>query len=150
MNRRGFPIHFRPGFSSYLSGTTLEDQVRVIEFGFFLQSTSEKSVRQQRSTYDSRVRPTIEGAIKSFFSNNPQDALIVTYESLDGRHKARKNLFERWYNESGSSIEMFNAITTMDDTLFDHSLFVLRSNKHREDLISAFYLFIKIIQSTKR
>nr|WP_239059517.1 DUF6169 family protein [Bacteroides sp. 224] len=47
---------------------------------------------------ENKVRNTILVILSKFFENN-QSALVVIYDSIDGRQLYRKRLFDKWYNE---------------------------------------------------
>jgi hypothetical protein len=91
-----------------------------------------------RSISDIRIELTIRFALKKFFENK-LNALVVVFDSFDGRHHARARLFDRWYkNSNAGNIDKIDATGKIDDIEIISSLFLETTNPFYEEIKSSF------------
>ena len=76
--------------------------------------------------------------MKKFFENK-LNALVVVFDSFDGRHHARARLFNRWYKNSNAvNIDKIDAIGKIDEIEIISSLFLETTNPFYEEIKSSF------------
>ena len=136
--------------STYLIGTDIEGKVPLLEFSFFAYGSP-----NQKNKYDPRISTTIVSIIADFFSAFPTGALIVTYDSTDGKARNRKVAFRRWYNQasSGDLIERYDDYIniSIDNIVLriDCSLLVKSDNPYRNSILKGLRGFIRLAASYK-
>lgn len=92
-----------------------------------------------RFPHDSKIETTIKHAINKFFGEN-NDALIVVLDSMDGRHHARKKLFDSWYcRHANSSIHKLDAHSVTEEIEIIASLLVEKSNPYYKEIVGSFF-----------
>lgn len=138
--------------SEYLTESSIQENINLIDFSFY---PSKKS--NQKLPNDARIEATIVKIVEQFLTNNPTSALLVTYDSTDGRHLARKRKFDYWYTreKTSLSVEKYNALTGSDtgspahNIQFIHSLFIREDNPYRYQVLTVLNDFIQIINLQK-
>jgi len=95
-------------------------------------------INSVKPVIDNRIEITIQFALKKFFEKKV-NALIVVFDSCDGRHQARARLFERWYRNSNvQNIHKIDATGVIDDTEILTSLFLETSNPYYDEIKASF------------
>ena len=132
--------------SEYLFGTDIYGLVRLVDFSFFVQKKSNLGV-----SYDPRIAPTIIDILDQLFDVNPEYAVIVTYDSTDGRHLVRKRKFDSWYRRyiPSHSIEKYDAYSGSDRLQYIHSLFIRTDNPYRYKILTELNEFIQVLNLSK-
>lgn len=95
-------------------------------------------LNSKKAVKDVRIEMTIRHTFTKFFEEN-KDVLIVIMDTHDGRHKARKRLFELWYkNANVTYVEKINLSCKTEYVEIEASLFVEKSNPYNETIKTAF------------
>ena len=95
-------------------------------------------LNSKKAVKDVRIEMTIRHTFTRFFEEN-KDVLIVIMDTHDGRHKARKRLFELWYkNANVTYVEKIDLSCKTEDMEIEASLFVEKSNPYNETIKTAF------------
>jgi hypothetical protein len=100
---------------------------------------------------DDRIEPTIIHFLSVYFGKQT-NALVVVYESLDGRHNARHLLFSKWLNRHTSEnyLERVGFAIHMDESLDIKGLFLFRADHPQHDeILKIVDSIIKDMQSLK-
>ena len=98
-----------------------------------------EQVRKGKTSVDKRIQTTIEYVLSLFFENNA-DAVLVVLDSSDGKHLARKRLFDKWYNQSNkSTIEKYEAACITEEIEIITTLFVEKNNPFKNFILSDYY-----------
>lgn len=90
------------GFEYIVTFRTLKDALQdypeiadiIFELGF-----ERKNHKNQRNSYDEKVRNTILHIIISFYTSIPHAAIFYICDNLDNSHKGRSKLFDKWFDE---------------------------------------------------
>lgn len=92
---------------------------------------------------DVRISHTIVSILSQFFENN-LNTMIMVCDNIDGKERKRNALFERWYQNYGTShIVKYDASVETEDYMLYVSLFVHGSNPLRKDIVSYFYELVR-------
>ena len=103
-----------------------------------------EQVKKGRTATDVRIQITIEYVLSLFFENNT-DAVVVVMDSSDGKHLARKRLFDKWYYQSEKlSIEKYEASCNTEDIEIVTTLFVEKTNPFKNIILSDYYELVKL------
>ncbi len=87
---------------------------------------------------DVRIELTVRYTLELFFEKN-SDALITIMDSLDGKHRARKRLFDSWYkNAHCNNIEKADFCCNLENMEIISSLFVGSSNPLKSEITQSF------------
>ncbi len=104
-----------------------ELDLRVIELTFYPD-------REIKTVADPRIEATITHLLKDVFSKI-ENALLIVYDSSDGKHRARKILFEKWFKRNtDSNLEKINfEIESVDVDI--KGMFLFRKDHPQHDLV---------------
>jgi hypothetical protein len=103
-----------------------------------------EQVKKGKTLADARIRITIEYILSLFFENNT-DAVVVVMDSSDGKHLARKRLFDKWYYRTRKmSIEKYEASCNTEEIEIITTLFVEKNNPYKNIILSDYYELVKI------
>ena len=103
-----------------------------------------EQVRKGKTSTDARIQITIEYVLSLFFENNT-DAVVVVMDTSDGKHLARKRLFDKWYYQSRKlSIEKYEASCNTEEIEIVTTLFVEKNNPFKNIILSDYYELVKI------
>ena len=103
-----------------------------------------EQVKKGKTSVDVRIWLTVEYVLSLFFENNA-DAVLVVMDSLDGKHQARKRLFDKWYDRSNkSTIEKYEAACITEEIEIVTTLFVEKNNSFKNLILSDYYELVKI------
>ena len=87
---------------------------------------------------DSKIATTIVEILRRFFSHN-QNAMIMVCDSLDGKERKRRKLFDRWYDHfADDNILKYDASAPLDEYQLYLSIYFTRTNPNKEQLLRAF------------
>ena len=108
---------------SFLKYPTLSERSEYVLYMFNIEQ-----VKKGKTSLDARIQITIEYILSLFFEYNT-DAVVVVMNSSDGKHLARKRLFDKWYHQKRKlSIEKYEASCTTEDIKIVTTLFFEKSN----------------------
>jgi hypothetical protein len=88
---------------------------------------------------DRRIAATVVEVLRIFFQDN-ENAMIMTCDSVDGKQRKRRQLFDRWfdiYNEN-SILSRVDVRRGNSDYELLVSLYYKESNPNKEQLLKAF------------
>ena len=124
---------------SFLRYPTLSDRSEYVMYMFNIEQ-----VKKGKTSTDVRIRTTIEYVLSLFFENNT-DAVVVVMDSSDGKHLARKKLFDKWYYQSRKfSIEKYEASCNTEEIEIVTTLFVEKNNPFKNIILSDYYELVKL------
>ena len=124
---------------TFLRYPTLDERSEYVLYMFNIEQ-----VRKGKVSTDSRIQTTIKYVLSLFFENN-SDAIVVVMDSSDGKHFARKRLFDKWYYQSGKmSIEKYEASCNTEDIEIVATLFVEKNNPFKNTILSDYYELVKL------
>ena len=124
---------------SFLRYPTLSERSEYILYMFNIEQ-----VRKGKTSTDARIRTTIEYVLSLFFENNT-DAVVVVMDSSDGKHLARKKLFDKWYHQSKNfSIEKYEASCNTEEIEIVTMLFVEKNNPFKKIILFDYYELVKL------
>lgn len=116
----------------------------VYELSFF----PEKKVKTNK---DSRIEATIIAYLKDFFERE-ENALIVVYDSLDGRQHIRNVLFKRWlskYDPTGILEQFDFKIELLKDKALEGQFLFRADHPQHDDIVEIVTTVIAELQSLK-
>jgi hypothetical protein len=140
----GYGYRFETDFGfvyelSFLKYPILSERPEYILYMFNIEQ-----VKKGKVSADARIRITIEYILALFFENNT-DAVLVVMDSSDGKHPARKRLFDKWYHQSGKlSIEKYEASCNTEEIEIVTTLFVEKNNPFKNIILSDYYELVKL------
>ena len=103
-----------------------------------------EQVKKGKVAVDARVQATIEHILSLFFENNT-DAVLVVLDTSDGKHFARKRLFDKWYCKSEKMfVEKHEASLNTGSIEIVATLFVEKDNPFKRNILSDYYELVKI------
>jgi len=93
----------------------------------------------QAHPVDMRIAATIVEILRHFFRDN-EHAMIMVCDSMDGKEEKRRKLFDRWFERYADHqrILKYDASAPLDEYRLYLSIYFLRSNPNREQLLRAF------------
>lgn len=95
-------------------------------------------LNNMRAPKDVRIELTIRHIFTKFFEEN-KDVLIVIMDTFDGKHKARKRLFEKWYkNAKVTHVEKIDLSCRTEEVEIEASLFVEKLHPYNVEIKRAF------------
>ena len=106
-----------------------------------LKNTFSFSIEPEDNTphpLDTKIAATIVEILKRFFLNN-QNAMIMVCDSLDGKERKRRKLFDRWYEHFASdNILKYDASAPLEEYQLYLSIYFTKDNPNKEELLRAF------------
>ncbi len=124
---------------SFLRYPTINERLEYVLYMFNIEQ-----LRKGKASVDVRIQITIEFVLSIFFENNI-NAVIVVMDSLDGKHLARKRLFDKWYNKSNkTTIEKYEAACSTEEIEIVTTLFIEKNNPFKKVILSDYYELVKI------
>ena len=103
-----------------------------------------EQIKKGKTSIDVRIQITVEYVLSLFFENNA-DAVLIVMDSLDGKHLARKRLFDKWYSQSKKpAIEKYEAACITEEIEIVTTLFVEKDNPFKNLILSDYYELVKI------
>ena len=103
-----------------------------------------EQVKKGKVSADIRIQITIEYVLSLFFENNT-DAVVVVMDSSDGKHFARKRLFDKWFYQTRKlSIEKYEASCNTEEIEIVATLFVEKKNPFKNIILSDYYELVKL------
>ena len=124
---------------SFLRYPTLSECSEYVLYMFNIEQ-----VRKGKTSADAKIQITIEYVLSLFFENNT-DAVVVVMDSSDGKHLARKRLFNRWYHQTRKlSIEKYEASCDTEEIEIVAMLFVEKNNPFKNIILSDYYELVKM------
>jgi len=103
-----------------------------------------EQVKKGKVSADMRIQITIEYVLSLFFENNT-DAVVVVMDSSDGKHFARKRLFDKWFYQTRKlSIEKYEASCNTEEIEIVATLFVEKKNPFKNIILSDYYELVKL------
>jgi len=124
---------------TFIRYPTLSECPEYVLFMFNIEQ-----VKKGKTSVDERIQLTIEHVLSLFFENN-SDAVVVVMDSTDGKHLARKRLFDKWYHQTGKiSIEKYEASCKTEEIEIITTLFVEKNNPFKNIILSDYYELVKI------
>ena len=124
---------------TFLKYPTLSERSEYVLYMFNIEQA-----KKGKATADAKIQITIEHIFSLFFENNT-DAVFVVLDTSDGKHFARKRLFDKWYYTSKkSSIEKYDASCNTEDIEIITSLFVEKNNPFKNIILSDYYELVKL------
>ena len=113
------------------------------EYAFYMFNIEQ--VKKGKVTKDARIRVTIEYILTLFFEKNT-DAVIVVLDTSDGKHFARKRLFDKWYCRKSEKIWVEKHESSFNTGSFEiiATLFVEENNPFKKSILSDYYELVKI------
>jgi len=124
---------------TFIKYPTLDERSEYVLYMFNIDQ-----VRKGKVSTDARIQITIKHVLTLFFENN-SDAIVVVMDSSDGKHFARKRLFDKWYYQSGKmSIEKYEASCNTEDIEIVATLFVEKNNPFKNIILSDYYELVKL------
>ena len=87
---------------------------------------------------DRRIAVTVVSILERFFEND-ENAMIMICDTLDGKERKRRKLFDRWFKmfNNGRLIKM-DAAGSVDQYELFLSIYFTATNPHKEQLKTAF------------
>ena len=140
----GYGYRFKTDFGfvyelTFLIYPTLYERTEYVLYMFNIEQ-----VEKGRASTDARIHITIEYVLSLFFEDNT-DAVVVVMDSSDGKHLARKRLFDKWYHKSGKlSIEKYEASCNTEETEIVATLFIEKNNPFKNIILSDYYELVKL------
>ena len=88
---------------------------------------------------DMRIAATIVAILRRFFERL-DNAMIMICDSSDGREEKRRKLFDRWFENYADHqlVQKFDASAAVDEYRLYLSIYFLRNNPNRTQLLKAF------------
>lgn len=88
--------------------------------------------------FDRRIAMTVVAILERFFRNN-ENAMIMICDTLDGKERKRRKLFDRWFKmyNDGRLIKM-DAAGSVDQYELFLSIYFTKTNPNKEQLKVAF------------
>ena len=124
---------------SFLKYPTLSDSGEYVLYMFNIEQ-----LKKGKTSVDVRIQITIESILSTFFENNT-NAVVAVMETLDGKHLARKRLFDKWYNQSNIlTIEKYEAACNTEEIEIVSILLVTKNNPFKKVILSDYYELVKI------
>jgi len=124
---------------TFLRYPTLSERLEYVLYMFNIEQ-----VKKGKTSVDARIQVTIEYILSLFFENNT-DAIVVVLDSSDGKHWARKRLFDKWYYQTKKlSIEKYEASCKTEEIEIVATLFVEKNNPFKNIVLSDYYELVKI------
>ena len=124
---------------TFLRYPTLNERHEYVLYMFNIEQ-----VKKGKVSADVRIQITIEYILSLFFENNT-DAVVVVMDSSDGKHYARKRLFDKWYYQSRKlTIEKYEASCNTEEIEIVTMLFVDKNNPFKYIILSDYYELVKL------
>ena len=123
---------------TFLRYPTLSERSEYVFYMFNIEA-----VKKGKVFIDERIRVTVEYVLSLFFENNT-DAVVVVMDSSDGKHSARKRLFDKWYYQSKNmSIEKYGTFCKTEEIEIIATLFVEKNNPFKNSILFDYYELVK-------
>lgn len=133
----------------------LTDRAELIEaypqINLFVFELGFAPVNSGKTIADTRIEPTIIQFVSDYFAKQT-NALVIIYESLDGKQQARSVLFNKWINRNTAEInlEKISFSINMYEDLDMKGLFIFRADHPQyNDILQMVDDIIKDMQSLK-
>jgi hypothetical protein len=124
---------------TFLRYPTLSERSEYVLYMFNIEQ-----VRKGKTSTDARIQITIEYVLSLFFEENT-DAVVVVMDTSDGKHLARKRLFDKWYHQTKKlSIEKYEASCNTEEIEIVTALFVEKNNPFKNIILSDYYELVKV------
>jgi len=124
---------------SFLRYPTVNERPEYILYMFNIEQ-----IRKGKTSRDERIQITIEHVLLDFFERNT-NAIVAVLDSSDGKHLARKRLFDKWYNQSNkSTIDKYEAACITEEIEIVTTLFVEKNNPFKNLILPDYYELVKI------